>query len=263
MKAKYYTGLILIIFESIVSGIYTPIDLAWIILRVGLISVYLTAAIVDTKESRNVIAWIPLATIALSLLSVDSKYKSLEAEKLKNVKSDYVTSVKAPSVPSLPNCEGLTKWRLDQCQIKVEKLQTAYNESLEKYNSRIIRSESKIEKAKVELTFQDEIPIFIYILFISGLSFISFASTPKVEIENEVATIQEESVEEKESKIKAEIIRRLLLKESKLSIAKIYGRTWRNIRDIENELVKHKHNASTIKAQSEKVVNIREVKRGA
>lgn len=263
MKPKYYTGLILIIFESIVSGIYTPIDLAWIILRLGLISVYLTAALVDTKESRNVIAWIPIATIALSLLSVDSKYKSLEAEKLKSVKSDYVTSVKAPIIPVLPNCEGLTKRRLDQCQAKTEKLQIAYSEALEKYNSRIIRSESKIEKAKVELTFQDEIPIFIYVLFISGLSFISFASTPKLEIENEVAAIQEETTEEKESRIKAEIIRRLLLKESKLSIAKIYGKTWRNIRDIENELFGRKHNTSTMHAQSEKVVNIREVKRGA
>lgn len=263
MKKKYYTGLILIIFESIVSGIYTPIDLAWIILRLGLISVYLTAALVDTKESRNVIAWIPLATIALSLLSVDSKYKSIEAEKLKSIKSDYVTSVKAPSIPALPNCEGLTKWRLDQCQAKTEKLQIAYSEALEKYNSRIIRSESKIEKAKVELTFQDEIPIFIYVLFISGLSFISFASTPKLEIENEVAAIQKETTEEKESRIKAEIIRRLLLKESKLSIAKIYGKTWRNIRDIENELFGRKHNVSTTHAQSEKIVNIREIKRGA
>lgn len=262
MKTKYYTGLILIIFESIVSGIYTPIDLSWIILRIGLISVYITAALVDTKESRNVIAWIPLATIALSLLSVDSKYKSLEAEKLKSVKSDYVTSVKAPSVPTLPNCEGLTKWRLDQCQAKTEKLQIAYSEALEKYNSRIIRSETKIEKAKVELTFQEQIPIFIYVLFISGLSFISFASTPKIEIENQIV-IQEETAEEKESRIKAEIIRRLLLKESKLSIAKIYGKTWRNIRDIENELFGRKHNASTMNAQSEKVVNIREVKRGA
>ena len=182
MKKKYYTGLGLIIFESIVSGVYTPIDITWFILRAGLVVVYLIAAIVDTKESANVIAWIPIATIALSLLSVDSKYKSLEDAKLKGVKSDYVTSVKPPANPVLPNCEGLTKWRLDECQKKVEKLQLSYNASLEKYNTRILRSETKIETAKAELTFQEQIPIFIYVLFICGLSFISFAATPRMEV---------------------------------------------------------------------------------
>lgn len=181
MKKKYYTGLGLIIFESIVSGAYTPIDATWFILRAGLVVVYSIAAMVDTRESTNVIAWIPIATIALSLLSVDSKYKSLEEAKLKGVKSDYVTSVKPPANPVLPNCEGLTKWRLDECQKKVEKLQLAYNQALEKYNSRIMRSETKIETAKVELTFQEQIPIFIYVLFICGLSFISFAATPRME----------------------------------------------------------------------------------
>lgn len=181
MKKKYYTGLGLIVFESIVSGAYTPIDAIWFILRAGLVVVYSIAAMVDTRESTNVIAWIPIATIALSLLSVDSKYKSLEEAKLKGVKSDYVTSVKPPANPVLPNCEGLTKWRLDECQKKVEKLQLAYNQALEKYNSRIMRSETKIETAKVELTFQEQIPIFIYVLFICGLSFISFAATPRME----------------------------------------------------------------------------------
>lgn len=262
MKPKYYTGLILIVFESIVSGIYTPIDLAWIILRLGLISVYLTAALVDTKESRNVIAWIPLATIALSLLSVDSKYKSIEAEKLKSIKSDYVTSVKAPSIPALPNCEGLTKRRLDQCQAKTEKLQIAYNESLEKYNSRIIRSESKIEKAKVELTFQDEIPIFIYVLFISGLSFISFASTPKVEkqIEKQIEKIND--IEQKDERHK--IVSRIIAGRSNLSIAEELGIDRRKIARIKNELGQWKNNARPIDAQStDKVVSIREIKRGA
>ena len=259
MKAKYYTGLILIIFESIVSGIYTPIDLSWIILRTGLISVYLTAALVDTKESRNVIAWIPLATIALSLLSVDSKYKSLEAEKLKSVKSDYVTNVKAPTIPALPNCEGLTKWRLDQCQAKTEKLQIAYNESLEKYNSRIIRSESKIEKAKVELTFQDEIPIFIYVLFISGLSFISFASTPKVEKQIEKV---ESVIEQKDERHR--IVSRIIAGRSNLSIAEELGIDRRKIARIKNELGQWQHKARPTDAQSaEKVVSIREIKRGA
>ena len=182
MKKKYYTGFGLIVFESIVSGAYTPIDATWFILRAGLVVVYLIAAIVDTKESSNVIAWIPLATIALSLLSVDSKYKSLEDAKLKSVKSDYVTNVKLPAKPVLPNCEGLTKWRLDECQKKIEKLQLAYNVALEKYNTRILRSETKIETAKVELTFQEQIPIFIYVLFICGLSFISFAATPRAEM---------------------------------------------------------------------------------
>ena len=182
MKKKYYTGLGLIVFESIVSGAYTPIDATWFILRAGLVVVYLIEAIVDTKESSNVIAWIPIATIALSLLSVDNKYKSLEDAKLKSVKSDYVTNVKLPAKPVLPNCEGLTKWRLDECQKKIEKLQLAYNVALEKYNTRILRSETKIETAKVELTFQEQIPIFIYVLFICGLSFISFAATPRVEM---------------------------------------------------------------------------------
>lgn len=181
MKKKYYTGLGLIIFESIVSGAYTPIDATWFILRAGLVVVYLIAAIVDTKESSNVIAWIPIATIALSLLSVDSKYKSLEETKLKGVKSDYVTSVKPPANPVLPNCDGLVKWRLDQCQAKAEKLQLAYSQALEKYNSRVMRSETKIETAKVELSFQEQTPVFIYVFFICGLSFISFAATPRME----------------------------------------------------------------------------------
>lgn len=182
MKKKYYTGLGLIVFESIVSGVYTPIDATWFILRAGVVAVYLIAAIVDSKESKNVIAWLPVATIALSLLSVDSKYKSLEDAKLKSVKSGYVTSVKPPEKPALPNCKGLIKWRLDECQAKAEKLQLAYSQALEKYNSRVIRSETKIETAKVELSFQEQIPVFIYVFFICGLSFVSFVATPKDEI---------------------------------------------------------------------------------
>ena len=263
MKPKYYTGLILIIFESIVSGIYTPIDLSWIILRLGLISVYLTAALVGTKESRNVIAWIPLATIALSLLSVDAKYKALEEEKLAKKVKGYNTEIVKPEKPKLADCKIQPMYARPKCESDNATLQLAHNASLEKHNEKKETSEANKQTATVELTFQEQIPIFIYVLFISGLSFISFASTPKVEIKNELDAIQEETAEEKESRIKAEIIRRLLLKESKLSIAKIYGKTWRNIRDIENELFGRKHNASTMNAQSEKVVNIREVKRGA
>ena len=81
-------------------------------MRAGLIVVYAISAMVDRKESVYVISWLPLATIVLSLLSVDNKYKSLEAEKLNNTKSDYITSVKAPLAPVLPNCDNLTKWRL-------------------------------------------------------------------------------------------------------------------------------------------------------
>ena len=186
MKKKYYPGLILIVFESIVSGVYTPVDLTWIVLRLCVVALYLTCALVDTKESKNIIAWIPLATITLSMLSVDNKYKSLEADKLKSLKSDYLTSVKAPTLPALPDCEGLTKWRLDQCQTKTEKLQLAYNQALEKYNTRIIRSESKIETVKANLNFQEQIPIFIYVFFICGLSFISWVATPKDEIKQAV-----------------------------------------------------------------------------
>ena len=188
MKKKYHTGLGLIIFESIVSGAYTPIDATWFVLRLGLIVVYIISAFVDRKESINVIQWLPIATIALSLLSVDNKYKSLESDKLKSLKSDYITSVKAPTLPALPNCEGLTKRRLDQCQSKTEKLQLTYNQALEKYNTRIIRSESKIETAKANLTFQEQIPIFIYVFFICGLSFISYIATPKDEIKQVVNT---------------------------------------------------------------------------
>ena len=186
MKKKYHTGLGLIIFESIVSGAYTPIDATWFVLRLGLIVVYIISAFVDRKESINVIQWLPIATIALSLLSVDNKYKSLESDKLKSLKSDYITSVKAPTLPALPNCEGLTKRRLDQCQSKTEKLQLAYNQALEKYNTRIIRSESKIETVKANLNFQEQIPIFIYVFFICGLSFISWVATPKDEIKQAV-----------------------------------------------------------------------------
>ena len=86
---------------------------------------------VDRKESVYVISWLPLATIVSSLLSVDNKYKSLEAEKLNNTKSDYITSVKAPLAPVLPNCDNLTKWRLDECQKKVENCNWFISTSLE------------------------------------------------------------------------------------------------------------------------------------
>lgn len=181
MKKKYYIGLGLILFESIVSGAYTPIDTTWIILRAGLIVVYAISAMVDRKESVYVISWLPLATIVLSLLSVDNKYKSLEAEKLNNTKSDYITSVKAPLAPVLPNCDNLTKWRLDECQKKVEKLQLVYSTSLEKYNSRVINSEKNIQLASVQLTFREELPVWLYVIFICVLSGISFAASPKTE----------------------------------------------------------------------------------
>jgi hypothetical protein len=182
MKSKYYTGLALIIFECLVSGAYTPIESTWVLLRAGLVFVYIVSAYVDRKESINVISYLPLAMIILSLLSVDNKWKSLESEKLKTVKKEHVTKIKAPVGPVLPNCENLTKWRLDECQKKTEKLQLTYNAALEKYNSIVINSESSIRAAKVELTFTDQLPIFGYILFICVLSFINFKATPNPEI---------------------------------------------------------------------------------
>lgn len=262
MKKKYYTGLGLIIFESIVSGAYTPVDMTWFILRAGLVLVYVIASIVDRRESANVIAWLPIATIALSLLSVDSKYKALESEKLKSVKSDYVTSVKSPSKPVLPNCEGLIKWRLDECQGKVEKLQLAYNASLEKYNNRIIKSETKIETAKVELSLQEQIPVFIYVFFICGLSFISFVSVPRDDIKQVPSTEKTDpEVEQKDERQK--IVNRILAGRSNLSIAEELGIDRRKIARIKNEIEQWKHNTRPTNAQlDKKIVSIREVKKG-
>lgn len=188
MKKKYYPGLILIIFESIVSGVYTPVDLTWIVLRLCVIALYLTCAIVDTKDSKNIIAWIPIATITLSMLSVDNKYKSLEADKLKSLKSDYVTSVKAPAIPTKEDCSIQPKYARPECAKGNKDLQDTYDKSLKEYNKSIKQSENKIETAKVELTFQEQIPILIYVFFICGLSFISFVATPRDEIKQAVNT---------------------------------------------------------------------------
>lgn len=186
MKKKYHTGLGLIIFESIVSGAYTPIDATWFVLRLGLIVVYIISAFVDRKESINVIQWLPIATIALSLLSVDNKYKSLESDKLKSLKSDYITSVKAPTIPTKEDCSIQPKYARPECAKGNKDLQDKYDASLKEYNKSIKQSENKIETAKVELTFQEQIPIFIYVFFICGLSFISWVATPKDEIKQAV-----------------------------------------------------------------------------
>ena len=259
MKPKYYTGLILIIFESIVSGIYTPIDLSWIILRLGLISVYLTAALVDTKESRNVIAWIPLATIALSLLSVDAKYKALEEEKLAKKVKGYNTEIVKPEKPKLADCKIQPMYARPKCESDNATLQLAHNASLEKHNEKKETSEANKQTATVELTFQEQIPIFIYVLFISGLSFISFASTPKVEKQIEKV---ESVIEQKDERHR--IVSRIIAGRSNLSIAEELGIDRRKIARIKNELGQWQHKARPTDAQStEKVVSIREIKRGA
>ena len=82
MKKKYYIGLGLILFESIVMAhIPNRYYLDNFACRVNRCLCYQC----NGRPQGVCICdlWLPLATIVLSLLSVDNKYKSLEAEKIK------------------------------------------------------------------------------------------------------------------------------------------------------------------------------------
>lgn len=256
-QLSYYAAIGL---EMIVSGYFNEMNFFWWITRLWIIGVIYSA--IETKKTL-VLRFAPLIFVFLSLSGIREKWHSIAESKLAKQEKVHTTNIVKPEKPILPNCENETKWRKELCESKSEKLQLAYAGALEKYNSRIQKSENDIRKIEIELSLYDQQPIWIYVFLSMACIALTILTTfEENKIENEIV-IQEETAEEKESRIKAEIIRRLLLKESKLSIAKIYGKTWRNIRDIENELFGRKHNVSTMNAQSEKVVSIREIKRGA
>ena len=253
----YYSGILL---EMAISGYNSKMDAEWWIIRIGII--LLMVSCVHTKK-KLVLKVTPFLLAFLFLSGMRDKWQAIAKDKLSKQENSYSTKVKEPIKPIIENCDSQPKYARPECLQSNKDLQASYAKDLRVYNSRILKSETDIRAIEIELTFFEQIPVWIYLLISVTSIVLTFLTTfEENKIENEIV-IQEETTEEKESRIKAEIIRRLLLKESKLSIAKIYGKTWRNIRDIENELYGRKHNECTMNAQSEKVVNIREVKRGA
>lgn len=223
-KMKYLPTFTCLIVEMGISGYFTPIDGFWIFTRVGLVLVFVSLVIADQIKT---IQWLPLALIALSLMSIRDKWQAIEKEKLTSVKSNYVTKVKLPKEPDLADCKNLTKWRKSDCDSNNNKLQLTYNASLEKYNSRVITTETKSENVKVELDFYDQQPIWIYIFLTCVMSFLTLISTPDEEI----------IIESNDIDLRARVIARIEKGMSNLKISSELGIDRREVAKIKSSLV--------------------------
>ena len=223
-KIKYLPTFTCLIVEMGVSGYFTPIDGFWIFTRVGLVLVFVSLVIADQIKT---IQWLPLALIALSLMSIRDKWQAIEKEKLTSVKSDYVTKVKPPEKPVLADCKDLTKRRKSECDSNNKELQLTYNKALEKYNSRVITTETKSENTKVELDFYDQQPIWIYVFLTCVMSFLTLISTP--EEKKEIKTDKKD--------LRARVIARIEGGMSNLQISTELGIDRREVAKIKSSLV--------------------------
>lgn len=212
-----------LIVEMGVSGYYTPVDVFWVSTRIGIVLVYCALVIADNVKT---IQWLPLVLIALSLMSVRDKWQAIEKEKITGIKTDAKTSVKEPKEPKLPDCEGLVKWRKDECDSKIEKLQLAYNKSLKEYNSWIRQSETKIQNATVELSWYDQQPVWIYICLVMAMSWLTLVSTPE----------ETEAPQKDERDIRARVIARIEGGMSNLQISSDLGIDRRKVAQIKREI---------------------------
>lgn len=254
-QMSYYAAIGL---EMIVSGYFNEMNFFWWITRIGLIGVIYSA--IETKKTL-VLRFAPLIFIFLSLSGIREKWHSIAESKLAKQEKVHTTNIVKPEKPVLPKCENETKWRKELCESKSEKLQLAYANALEKYNSRIQKSENDIRKIEIELSLYDQQPIWIYV-FLSmaciGLTILTTFEEKKVEKQ-----IKESSeIEQKDERHK--IVSRIIAGRSNLSIAEELGIDRRKIARIKNELEQWQSKARPIDAQStDKVVSIREIKRGA
>lgn len=172
---KYLASIIFIITEMGVSGYYTPIDFLWVFPRVMLI---IGITILAYNKMDAAIKWSIIVIIPLTALSARSEWGRIAKEKLTKSQKLEETRIKLPIEPTLPDCALLTKWRKEVCDSRSEKLQAAYSLALEKYNAAIQKSENKIKAVSVNLTWSEQQPIFIYILFSCCLSFMTMISLP-------------------------------------------------------------------------------------
>ncbi len=176
VKVKYLPTFGCLIVEMGISGYFTPVDGFWISTRLGLLVVFGFAVL---AENIKLIQWLPLVLIALSLMSIRHQWQDIEQAKLKSLKSDYVTKVKEPSRPRLEDCDKHNKsWAIDNCQKRNYDLSAKYDMAVSQYNFRVIKSESKIESAKVSLDWYDQQPVWIYVFLICGILWFTFVSTP-------------------------------------------------------------------------------------
>lgn len=180
----YIPGLFFLLLEMGVSGYYTPVNVLWLAIRVGIISVYVSTAYVGAnyKEysdtANKVISWMSVMLIPLTLMSARNEWKNISSQKLVNGQVLEKTKIVPPSIPKLPDCQDLTKWRKDECDKKLEKLQLSYSVALEKYNSKIEKSENRIKSVDDSLSFSDQLPIFLYLCFSVILSLLAMLAVP-------------------------------------------------------------------------------------
>ena len=99
--------------------------------------------------------------------------------------------------------------------------------SLEKYNSRVITTETKSENAKVELDFYDQQPIWIYVFLTCVMSFLTLISTP--EEKKEIKTDKKD--------LRARVIARIEGGMSNLQISTELGIDRREVAKIKSSLV--------------------------
>lgn len=254
-QMSYYAAIGL---EMIVSGYFNEMNFFWWITRLGLIGVIYSA--IETKKTL-VLRFAPLIFVFLSLSGIREKWHSIAESKLAKQEKVHTTNIVKPEKPILPNCENETKWRKELCESKSEKLQLAYSSALEKYNSRVQKSENDIRKIEIELSLYDQQPIWVYV-FLSmaciGLTILTTFEEKK--IEKQIEKVNE--IEQKDERHR--IVSRIIAGRSNLSIAEELGIDRRKIARIKNELGQWQHKTRPINAQStDKVVSIREIKRGA
>lgn len=249
--------------EMLVSGYFNQIDFFWIATRVFIFLIIFSA--IHTKKSL-VLKFAPLLFVFLSLQGIREKWHSIAAEKLSKQESSYLTKVVKPEKPTLPDCSKETKWRKELCEQKSEKLQLAYSRSLDKYNSQVQNSESEIRKIEIELDAYDQQPIWIYVLL--SMACIGLTIISSIEEREIIVEVKKEIDTEIESKdLRQKILNRINAGLSNSAIQRELGTDRRKIAQIKKEFVqlesKERPSNAQPNVQREKVVNIREVEKGA
>lgn len=248
-KIKYLPTLACLTVEMGVSGYFTPIDGFWLFTRVGLMFIFISLVIAEQIKTIN---WLPLALVALSLMSIRAEWQLIEETKKSKKENISHTKIKEPKEPALADCKGLVKRRKDDCDANNKEMQLTYSTDLREYNKEIRQSEKNIQSIEITLDWYDQQPVWIYVFLSCVMSFLTFVSTPDEQKKEPVKN----ALDEKD--LRARVIARIEGGMSNLQISTELGVDRRKVAKIKNSLAQYR----SVPAQKmSNVVNINEVKR--
>lgn len=164
--------------EIIVSSYFCKLDSFFFVTRLGVALVYFTAV---EKLYIDLLKWVSVIIITLSVSSVVDQLQKISASKFEKGSQLETTKIKSPDKPKLEDCSLQPKYARPECARDNKELQDKYSKALEKYNKKIETSETNVKNLDTSLDFLDIQPVLIYCILIGGITILSVLGVKRPE----------------------------------------------------------------------------------